>query len=75
MSDSHRPPTSAARRSSPSVRDRVLHVRIDRPERAAMPSPQDMYRAIKRAAIWADREAGVDAVCLTGTRRVVRCRR
>ncbi len=48
------------------VRDRVLHVRIDRPERRNA-FTQDMYRGIKRAAIWADREPGVDAVCLTGT--------
>ncbi len=44
----------------------VLHVRIDRPERRNA-FAQDMYRGIKRAAIWADREADIDAVCLTGT--------
>lgn len=44
----------------------VLHVRIDRPERRNALA-QDMYRAIKRAAIWADRQPGLDAVCLTGT--------
>lgn len=48
------------------VTDRVLHVRIDRPERRnAM--RQDMYRALKRAAVWADRQPELDAVCLTGT--------
>jgi enoyl-CoA hydratase/carnithine racemase len=26
-----------------------------------------MYRAVKRAAIWADRQPALDAVCLTGT--------
>jgi enoyl-CoA hydratase len=44
----------------------VLHLRVDRPERRNAFS-QDTYRAIKRAAIWADRQADLDAVCLTGT--------
>jgi enoyl-CoA hydratase/carnithine racemase len=48
------------------VRDRVLHLRVDRPERRNA-FTQDMYRGLKRAAIWADRTAGIDAVCLTGT--------
>lgn len=48
------------------VDDRVLHLRIDRPERRNA-FTQDMYRAIKRAAIWSDREPDLDAVCLTGT--------
>ena len=48
------------------VEDRVLHVRIDRVEyRNAF--TQDMYRGLKRAAIWADRQPELDAVCLTGT--------
>lgn len=45
---------------------RVLHLRVNRPERRNAFS-QDTYRAIKRAAVWADREPDVDAVCLTGT--------
>jgi enoyl-CoA hydratase/carnithine racemase len=44
----------------------VLHLRIDRPERRNA-FTQDMYRAIKRAAIWSDRQADLDAVCITGT--------
>jgi enoyl-CoA hydratase/carnithine racemase len=48
------------------IENRILHLRIDRPERRNA-FTQDMYRAIKRAAIWADRAPGVDAVCLTGT--------
>jgi enoyl-CoA hydratase/carnithine racemase len=50
------------------LRERVLHLRIDRVERRNAFS-QDMYRAIKRAAIWADEQAELDAVCLTGTDR------
>jgi len=36
------------------VADRVLHVRVDRVEKRNA-FTQDMYRGIKRAAIWADR--------------------
>jgi enoyl-CoA hydratase len=43
----------------------VLHLQIDRPERRNA-FAQDMYRGIKRAATWADRQAEIDAVCLTG---------
>jgi enoyl-CoA hydratase len=50
------------------LRERVLHLRIDRVERRNAFS-QDMYRAIKRAAVWADEQAELDAVCLTGTDR------
>ena len=49
-----------------SLEDRMLHLRIDRPERRNA-FTQDMYRALKRAAIWADSEAELDAVVLTGT--------
>lgn len=46
--------------------DRVLHVRIDRAEkRNAM--TQEMYRGIKRAAVLADADPELDALCLTGT--------
>jgi enoyl-CoA hydratase/carnithine racemase len=48
------------------VDDRVLHVRVDRVEKRNA-FTQDMYRGIKRAAIWADRQPELDAVCLTGT--------
>ncbi len=48
------------------VKDRVLHVRVNRPERRNSYT-QDMYRGLKRAAIWADSEPELDAVCLTGT--------
>jgi len=44
----------------------VLHVRIDRTERRNS-FTQDMYRGLKRAAVWADRTATIDALCLTGT--------
>lgn len=50
------------------VRGRVLHLRIDRVERRNS-FTQDMYRGIKRAAVWADGQAELDAVCLTGTDR------
>jgi enoyl-CoA hydratase/carnithine racemase len=49
-----------------SVRGRVLHLRIDRTARRNS-FTQDMYRAIKRAAVWADSQPELDAVCLTGT--------
>jgi len=48
------------------VRGRVLHLRIDRTERRNS-FTQDMYRALKRAAVLADTQADLDAVCLTGT--------
>ena len=48
------------------VADHVLHLRINRPDRRNA-FTQDMYRAIKRAAIWSDRESDIDAVCITGT--------
>jgi len=48
------------------VRDRTLYLRIDRIERRNA-FTQDMYRALKRAAIWADGQAELDSVCLTGT--------
>jgi enoyl-CoA hydratase/carnithine racemase len=48
------------------VDDHVLHLRVNRPERRNA-FTQDMYRAMKRAAIWADRQPDLDAVCITGT--------
>jgi enoyl-CoA hydratase/carnithine racemase len=48
------------------VDDGVLHVRVNRPDRRNA-FTQDMYRAIKRAAAWADQQPELDAVCLTGT--------
>lgn len=44
----------------------ALHVRIDRVDRRNAMT-QDMYRAVKRAAIHADREPTVRAMVLTGT--------
>jgi enoyl-CoA hydratase len=48
------------------VRGRTLHLRIDRVERRNA-FTQDMYRALKRAAVWADTQPELDSVCLTGT--------
>ena len=50
------------------LRDRVLHLRIDRVDRRNA-FTQEMYRGLKRAAIWADQQSELDAVCLTGTDR------
>ena len=61
-----RSPTSGSPNVVAHVADRVLHLRVDRPERRNAYT-QDMYRAVKRAAIWADRQPELDAVCLTGT--------
>ena len=49
-----------------AVSDGVLHVRVNRPERRNA-FTQDMYRGLKRAAIYADGESDLDALCLTGT--------
>lgn len=46
--------------------ERVLHVRIANP-RKRNAITQDMYRGLKRAAILADGDAELDALCLTGT--------
>lgn len=48
------------------VEERVLHVRINRPEKRNAVT-QDMYRGLKRAAILSDGDAEIDALCLTGT--------
>jgi enoyl-CoA hydratase len=61
-------PDFGSRNILAEVRGRALHLRIDRVERSNA-FTQDMYRAIKRAAIWADGRADLDAVCLTGTGR------
>lgn len=45
-----------------------MHLRIDRPERRNA-FAQEMYRALKRAAIWADGQPELDSVCVTGTDR------
>lgn len=51
------------------IRDRVLHVRIDRArKRNAM--TQEMYRGVKRAAILADGDPELDALCITGSEDV-----
>jgi enoyl-CoA hydratase/carnithine racemase len=48
------------------VRDGVLHVRINRPQKRNA-TTQDMYRGLKRAAIIADTTPAIDVLCLTGT--------
>jgi enoyl-CoA hydratase/carnithine racemase len=48
------------------IRDRVLRVRIDRPERRNA-NTQEMYRGYKRAAILADGDPQLDVLLLTGT--------
>jgi len=45
---------------------RVMHVRIARAERRNALS-QEMYRGLKRAAVLADGDPELDALCLTGT--------
>ncbi|HMK62067.1 MAG TPA: enoyl-CoA hydratase/isomerase family protein [Acidimicrobiales bacterium] len=66
------PPAGAPDLGSPHLvarlDGRVLHLRIDRTERRNAFS-QDMYRGLKRAAVWADQQPGLDAVCITGTDR------
>lgn len=66
------PDLAAPELGSPHIRahmaGRVLHLRIDRVDRRNA-FTQDMYRAIKRAAVWADANTELDAVCLTGTDR------
>ena len=64
--DARRSRISGAGTSSRTSPDRVLHLRVDRVEKRNA-FTQDMYRGIKRAAIWADRQPELDAVCLTGT--------
>ena len=77
MSDAEGPNDTANERGTPGpdlgsphlqtrIDNGVLHLRIDRPERRNA-FAQDMYRGIKRAATWADRQVDIDAVCLTGT--------
>jgi len=48
------------------VADRILHVRIDRPDRRNAMT-LDMYRGLRDAAIIADADAEIDAVCVRGT--------
>lgn len=62
------PPEFGTRFIHAEVRGRALHLRIDRVERRNS-FTQEMYRALKRAAIWADGQPELDAVCLTGTDR------
>ena len=59
-------PALGSRHLVAHVDARVLHVRVDRTEKRNA-FTQDMYRGLKRAAIWADRQSELDAVCLTGT--------
>lgn len=48
------------------IRERVLRVRINRPQKRNA-TTQDMYRGLKRAAIIADGDPELDAMLLTGT--------
>jgi enoyl-CoA hydratase/carnithine racemase len=59
-------PDLGSRHILAEVEGRVLHLRIDRTERSNA-FTQNMYRAVKRAAVWADSQGELDAVCLTGT--------
>ena len=59
-------PDLGSRHLVTEVRGRVLHLRVDRVERRNS-FTQDMYRGIKRAAVWADGQPELDAVCITGT--------
>ena len=61
-------PDLGSRHIVAEVRGRTLHLRIDRPERRNA-FAQEMYRALKRAAIWADGQPELDSVCVTGTDR------
>ena len=66
MSGPAEPPELGSPHLVAELDGRVLHVRIDRPERRNA-FTQDMYRGLKRAAVWADQEPELDAVCVTGT--------
>jgi enoyl-CoA hydratase/carnithine racemase len=59
-------PDLGSRHLVTEVRGRALHLRVDRVERRNS-FTQDMYRGIKRAAVWADGQPELDAVCITGT--------
>ncbi len=48
-----------------SIKKRVMHVRINRPERRNAIT-QDMYRGLKRACIITDGNPELDALCITG---------
>jgi enoyl-CoA hydratase/carnithine racemase len=48
------------------IDERVLHVRIDRAKKKNAMT-QEMYRGIKRAAVLADADAELDALCITGS--------
>lgn len=61
-------PDLGSRHIVAEARGRTLHLRIDRPERRNA-FAQEMYRALKRAAIWADGQPELDSVCVTGTDR------
>lgn len=48
------------------IENRILHVRIDRPDRRNAMT-LDMYRGVRDATIIADQDPEIDAVCLRGT--------
>lgn len=61
-------PDLGSRHLVAEVRGRTLHLRIDRTERRNA-FAQEMYRGLKRAAVWADAQPELDSVCVTGTDR------
>ena len=68
VSDPMEAPDLGSRFLLTRLEGRVLHLQVNRPERRNSYT-QDMYRGIKRAAVWADEQADLDAVCLTGVER------
>ena len=68
-SQESQPVELGTRRLVAHTRNRVLHVRIDRAEKRNALT-QEMYRGIKRAAILADADAELDALCITGSEDV-----
>lgn len=65
-SSEQRPIDLGTRYLRAEISDRVLRVRIARPEKRNA-TTQDMYRGLKRAAILADTDPQIDVLCLTGT--------
>ena len=61
-------PDLGSRNLVAEVHGRTLHLRIDRVERRNA-FTQDMYRGLKRAAVWSDAQPELDSVCVTGTDR------
>jgi enoyl-CoA hydratase/carnithine racemase len=68
VSDSLEAPELGSRFLLTRIEGRVLHLQVNRPERRNSYT-QEMYRGIKRAAVWADEQDDLDAVCLTGVEK------